>query len=132
MRSKVIQNCRTTIAEPESPFANDQPTPMLIVNLMLQQSQRSLDHDVLEDGSGRNVDGAAFCSDNNDRALESDSSAEIDGSGDSEMVKLDNLGDAADALLKIRDLLEVVAKLDERSWAETIGVNCKLAVLQRV
>jgi len=40
--------------------------------------------------------------------------------------------ECCNALLEVGDLLEVVAKLDERCWAETIGVDLELAVLQRV
>ena len=91
--------------------------------LMLQQSQGTLDHDVLQDRSRRNINGAAFCGNDNNCALESDASSEVDGSGDGQMVELDDLRNAANALLEVRDLLEVIAKFDERSWAEAVGVN---------
>src|SRR5882757_7010852 len=97
---------------------------------MLQQSQGTLDYDILQDGSWRNINGAAFCGDDNDGAFESDTPTEVDSSSNGQMIKLDDLGDAADALLEVRDLFEVVAELDERSWAEAVGVNLELAVLQ--
>ena len=99
---------------------------------MLKQSQGALDDDVLKDGSGRNVNGAAFSGDNDDSALKCDAPTQVDSSGDGQMVELDDLGDTTDALLEVRDLLEVVTKLDEGSWAETVGVDLELAVLQRV
>lgn len=76
----------------------DYPTNLI---LMLQQSQGTLDHDVLQDGSGRNINGAAFCSNDNDCALESDASAEIDSSGDGQMVEFNDLRDTANALLEV-------------------------------
>ena len=90
---------------------------------MLKKSQGTLDNDVLQDGSGRNVNGAALGGNDDNRTLEGNASAEVDGTGDGQMVKLNHLGDAANALLEVGDLLEVIAKLDERSWAETAGVD---------
>ena len=90
---------------------------------MLKQSQGTLHNDVLQDRSGRNINGAAFCSNDNNRTLKCDSSAKVDSTSDGQMVELDHLRDATNALLEVRDLLEVISKLDERSWAEAAGVN---------
>ena len=109
---------------------NPPPNQPTIPFLVLQQSQGTLDYDILQDGSWRNINGAAFCGDDNDGAFESDTPTEVDSSSNGQMIKLDDLGDAADTLLEVRDLLEVVAELDERSWAEAVGVNLELAVLQ--
>jgi hypothetical protein len=73
----------------------------LIHTLMLQQSQGTLNNDVLEDRSGRNVDGATFCCNDDDRTLESDSSSEVDRSSDGQVIELDDLWDAANALLEV-------------------------------
>ena len=99
---------------------------------MLQQAQAALDDDVLEDGSGRDVDGLALGGDDDDGALEGDSAAEVDGARDGEVVELDDLGDAGDALLEVRHLLEVAAELDERRVAEAARAHLQLAVLDRV
>ena len=49
------------------------------------------------------------------------------------MIKLDNLGNLLEALLELRDLLEVVAKLDNGCRPEhPLLVNDELTVLQRV
>ena len=99
---------------------------------MLKQSQGTLDNHVLEDRSGRNINGAALCRNDNDGALEGNTSTEVDGTSDGQMVQLNDLGDAANALLEIRHLFEVISKLDERGRAETVWVNLKLTMLQRV
>jgi len=96
---------------------------------MLQKSQGTLNHDVLQDRSGGDIDSAAFCCYDDDSALESNASAEVDSSSYGQVIELNNLGDAANALLEVGDLLEVIAELDERSWAEAVGVNLKLAML---
>lgn len=81
-------------------------------------------HDnVLQDGSGRNIDSATLCRNNDDRALQSDASSKVNGTSNGQVVKLNDLRDAADALLEVRDLLEVVSELDKRSWTESIRVN---------
>lgn len=49
------------------------------------------------------------------------------------MVKLDNGGDLLEALLELSDLLEVVAKLDDRGGIEhSLLVKHELTVLERV
>lgn len=97
---------------------------------MLQKSQRTLHHNILQYGSRWDVDSAAFRSNNDHRTLKSDSSTEVDGARDRQVVELDDLRDAGDALLEVGDLLEVISKLNEGSWTKTIGVNLELAVLQ--
>lgn len=90
---------------------------------MLQQSEGTLNDNVLQDGSGRNINGAAFCSNNDNRTLESDTTTEVDSASDGQMVKFDHLWDATNTLLEVGDLLEIVSELNERSWTETAGVN---------
>lgn len=65
--------------------------------LMLEQPQRTLNDDVLKDGARWDVNRRALGRNDDDGALEGDATAEIDGAGDGEMVKLDNLGDRGDA-----------------------------------
>ena len=48
------------------------------------------------------------------------------------MVQFDNTRNARNALLEVRDLLEVGSKLDHGDTAETVGVHDQLAVLQTV
>ena len=48
------------------------------------------------------------------------------------MVQFDNTRNARNALLEVRDLLEVGSKLDHGDTAETVGVHHQLAVLQTV
>ena len=49
------------------------------------------------------------------------------------MVELDDLGDLLEALLELRDLLEVVAELDDRrSFKHALGVNDELTMLEGV
>ena len=90
---------------------------------MLEETKRSLNDDVLENGSTWNVDGLAFCGDNDDSTLEDDTTAEVDLSGDGEMVKLDNLRCARNARQEAGNLLEVAAELDGRSRSNTVSVN---------
>src|SRR3954447_26990951 len=92
------------------------PNPPLpkIPNLVLQEAQAALDDHVLEDGSGGNVDGLALGGHDDDGSLERHGAAEVDRARDGEVVQLDDLGNAGDALLEVRHLLEVVAQLDER------------------
>lgn len=92
-------------------------------NLVLEETERSLHNDVLEDGSTWDVDGLTFCGDNDDGTLEDDTTAEVDLSGDGEMVKLDNLRCARDAGQEAGNLLEIATELDERSGSDTVGVN---------
>jgi hypothetical protein len=99
---------------------------------MLQDSQASLDDTVFENGTRRNVNSAALAGNNDDCALESDVTTQVHRTSDGEVVELGNTWDAGDALLEIRNLLEVRTQLNDRSTAETVGVNDELAVLQAV
>jgi len=76
---------------------------------MLEESQASLNDDVLENGSWRDIDGAAFSSDNDDCAFQSDTTTQVDGSSDSQMVQFKDLGNAWDALEEVRNLLEIIS-----------------------
>lgn len=99
---------------------------------MLEQAQGALDNNVLEDRTRRNVDGAALGGDDDNGALEGDAAAEVDGTGNRQVVELKNLGDRGDVLLEVRDLLEVAAELDEGSVAEAGSAHLELAVLEGV
>ena len=79
--------------------------------LVLEETERSLNNNVLEDGSTWDVDGLTFCGDNDDSTLEDDTAAKVDLSGDGEMVKLDNLRCARNARQEAGNLLEVAAEL---------------------
>jgi hypothetical protein len=94
---------------------------------VLQDPQAALDDNVLENRPRWDVDGAAFGRDDDDSALQDDSTrkkslvcdkmekrkldipAEVDVASHCEMVQFDDLGDAGDALLEVGDLLEVRA-----------------------
>ena len=99
---------------------------------MLEETEGTLDDDVLKDGTRRDVDGLALGGHDDDGALADDATAEVDGTSDGEVVKLEDLGDGGNAGLEGRDLLEVVAELDERSRAEAVGVHHELAVAEGV
>jgi len=99
---------------------------------VLKETEGTLNNDVLEDGSGRNVNGLALGSDNDDGTLADDAATKVDSTSDGEVVKLQDLGDGGNAGLEGRDLLEVVAELDERSRAETVGVHHELTVAKSV
>lgn len=99
---------------------------------MLKDSQATLNNDVLEDGTRRNVDCAVFRRNNDDSTLEDDATAEVDITSNSEMIKFDNVGNAADTLLELSNLLEVGSELDERSWAESVGIHDELAMAESV
>ena len=59
--------------------------------------------------------------------------AEVNIARDSEMVELDDLWDLLEALLELRNLLEVVAELDDRRGLKhALRVDRELAVLKRV
>lgn len=74
---------------------------------MLEDPQATLYNNVLEDGTGRNVDCAVFCSNYDDSTLEDDSTAEVDITSDGKMVKFDNIGNATNSFLELGNLLEV-------------------------
>lgn len=99
---------------------------------MLQDTEGALHDAVLEDGSGRNVDCAAFRRDDDDGALQCDATAQVDLTRDGEMVELEDLRDGRNVLLEVGDLLEVRAELDERRRAEAGAVDDELAVLEGV
>lgn len=99
---------------------------------MLKQTQGALDDNVLEDGARRDINGATLAGDNDDGTLEDNTAAEVDGTGNGKVVKLEDLGDRRNVLLEVRDLLEVAAELDERSITKAVGAHLKLAVLQSV
>lgn len=54
--------------------------------LMLQDPKTSLNDDIFQDGTGRDVDGAAFGGDDDDGSLEGYVAAEVDGTADCEVV----------------------------------------------
>lgn len=99
---------------------------------MLKQTQATLDDNVLEDGSWGNVDGLTLCRHNDDGTLEDDTATKVDRTGDGEVVKLNDLGDAGDALLEVGHLLEVTTELDQRSITEAGCAHLELAVLDGV
>lgn len=99
---------------------------------MFQDAQGSLHNAVLKDGTRRDVNGAAFRGHNDDSSLELHVAAQVDGTGDGEVVQLDNARDAGDVLLEVRDLLEVGTELDDGDTTEAVGVHDKLTVLQAV
>ena len=86
--------------------------------LMLKQAQATLDDHVLKDGSWRDIDGLTLSRDDDDGAFKGDATAQVDGTGNGEVVKLNDPRNAWDALLEVRDLLEVISELDKRSIAE--------------
>jgi hypothetical protein len=99
---------------------------------VLEKSQATLNNNILEDGTRRNVNGLTLTGNNNNSTLASDTTAQVDGSGDGQVVEFENLGDAGDARLEAGNLLEVTAELDQRSGTETVRVHDQLAVLERV
>lgn len=64
--------------------------------------------------------------------LKDNSTAEVDISRNSQMIKLDDVGYTANSLLELRHLLEVTAKLDQRSRSKAVGIDDKLAVAESV
>ena len=99
---------------------------------MLQDSQATLHNTVLQDGTRGNIDGAALGGHDDDGTLEGNVAAEIDGTGHSQVVQLDDARNAGNALLEVRDLLEVGAELDDGDTTEAVGVHDQLAVLEAV
>jgi len=100
--------------------------------LVLENSQATLDNDVLEDRSRWDVDGAVLSSHNDDSTLEHNATAKVDITGNSEVVKFDNVRNATNPLLELGNLLEVTAELDERSRAKSVGVHDELTMLESV
>ena len=99
---------------------------------MLQQTQRSLHNNILQDRAWWNIDGAAFRRHNDHGALESDATTQVHTTSNGEVVELEDLGDGGDARLEGGNFLEVVAELDERRWTEAVGIHHELAVLEGV
>lgn len=99
---------------------------------VLQEPQATLHDYVLQDGSRGDVDGLTLGSDNDDGTLEGNTTAQVDGAGDGQVVELDHLGDRRDALLEVRDLLEIGSQLDERRISKAGGAHLQLAVLDSV
>jgi len=100
--------------------------------LVLQDSQTSLNNDVLEDRTRWDINGTAFRGHDDDGALQDNTSTHVDITSDSQVVQLDNLWDAWNSLLELGNLLEVAAKLDQWCWTETVGVNHQLTMLKSV
>ena len=66
-----------------------------------------------------------------DSAPQRNVAAEVYISGDSQVIELNDLGDLLEALLELRDLLEVIAELDNGGGAEhAVLVDDELAVLE--
>ena len=99
---------------------------------MLQQPQAPLHNHVLEHRPRRDIDRAPLRRHDDHRTLEHDPSPQIDRARNGQMIELQDLRDARDALLEVAHLLEVGAELDQRRGAEAVRVDDELAVLERV
>ena len=101
---------------------------------MVEDPEISGDDLVLEDGAGRDVDPVPLVGDDDDGALEHDALPEGDVAADGEVVQLDDVRDAAEALQELVDLLEVlVAQLDEgRRLEHPVGRHLEGPVRQGV
>lgn len=99
---------------------------------MFQQSQASLYDHVLQDRTRGNIDCATLCRHDNNCALEGHTTAQVHGTCDGQVVKLQHLGDGRNSLLEVGDLLEVTTELDQRSIAETSSAHLELTVLESV
>jgi len=102
------------------------------MELMLEQTQASLHHYILQDTPGRNIDCAALVGDDDDSSLQSDATSKIHRAGDGQMVQFDDPWDGRDPLLEVRHFLEVRAQFDQGSGSKSRVVNIKLSVLERV
>lgn len=100
--------------------------------LMLEQTERALDDNVLKDGARRNINGLTLGGNNNDSALEGDATAQVHSTSNGEVVQFENFGDGGDMLLEVGNFLEVTAELDQRRVAEAVGAHLKLTVLESV
>ena len=88
---------------------------------------------VLENASVGDVDALALVRDDNDGTTEGDVAAKVNVTSDSQVIKLDNLGDLLEALLELLDLLEVVTELDDgRCLEHALRTDRELAMLERV
>lgn len=103
-----------------------------MTRLVLQQTQATLNDDVFEDRSRGNVNGASLGRHDDDCALERHAAAQVDSTGDGQVVKLQHLGDGGNVLLEVGHLLEVAAQLDQRGVAESGGAHLELTVLEGV
>lgn len=99
---------------------------------MLQQPQTSLYDNILQDGSRRDVNCTAFRGDDDDCSLEDNTSTQIHGAGDGQMIELQHLWDARNTLLEVADLFEVGSKLDQWGWTKAIRADDKLAMSQAI
>ena len=99
---------------------------------MLQDPQASLHNTVLQHRAWWNVYCAALRCHNNHRTLQGDVTTQVHRTRNGQVVQFDNTRNARNALLEVRDLLEVGSKLDHGDTAETVGVHHQLAVLQTV
>lgn len=100
--------------------------------LVLQDPQASLNNTVLENRARRDVYCAALRSHNDDSTLQGDVATQVDGTGDGQVVQLDDARNAGDTLLEVRNLLEVGTELDHGHTTEAVGVHEKLTVLKTV
>ena len=68
-----------------------------------------------------------------DSASQGHVAAKVHVAGDGQVVELDDLRDLLEALLELRDLLEVIPKLDHRGGSEhPVLVDDQLPVLERI
>jgi len=102
------------------------------MDLVLKDAEGTLNDNILQNRAWRNVDGTVFSRNNNDRSLQDDTSAEVDITSDRQVIKLNDVGNAADTLLELSHLFEVAAKLDERSRAESVWIDDQLTVAECV
>ena len=101
-------------------------------NLMLENSQTTLQHDILQDGSRRYINRTAFTGHNNDRTLQSHTSSKIDSAGNGQMIEFKYPRYARDSLFKIAELFEIRTQLDQRSGSKSIGIKIQLTMFQAV
>jgi len=88
---------------------------------------------VLKDGTIRQVYPRALVCDNDNRSTKSDLASEPHIASHGKMIELEDVGDGTEAFLEVRDLLEVITKLDDRGLTEhAVRIHDQLAVLQRV
>jgi hypothetical protein len=99
---------------------------------MLEESQATLDDNILEDRSWWDIDGGAFVGDNDDGTLESDITSKVNGTSDGQVVQLQDSWDGWNAALEVGNLLEVGSELDKRSWSEAGAIHGQLSVLEGV
>lgn len=86
--------------------------------LVLNDVKFTGDNFVFENGARGDVDTSAMVGDDDDSALESDFSAEVNVTGDGELVEFEKIGNGGKSVVVGRDVFEVRAKLDDGSRAE--------------